>query len=77
MTEGYISSRESVEVKFPFVDPTRLVRDGSVGCVDGYTKILCMVGVIACCCELDTLRHVNIILLVEMAIDEFNNICFN
>ena len=58
MTEGYISSRESVEVKFPYVDPTRLVKEGSVGCVDGFTKILCMVGIIACCCELDTLSDV-------------------
>ena len=49
---GYVSSRESIECKFPWSDATRVIKPGSVGCVDGFTKVLCMVGIIACCCEL-------------------------
>ena len=38
--------------KFPFTDSTRAIKPHTVGCVDGFTKILCMIGVIACCAEL-------------------------
>ena len=58
---GYLSSRESVEVKFPHTNSTRVIPMGTVGCVDGFTKILCMVGIIACCCDLVTLTQINLI----------------
>ena len=51
---GYESHRESVEVKFPYGDATRAIVDGSICFVDGYTKILIMVGVCTFCHQLDT-----------------------
>lgn len=59
VVSGYISSRESIETKFPYTDSTRAIKDCSVGCVDGYTKVLCMVGIIACCSDLDPLLKID------------------
>lgn len=50
---GYESHRESVEVKFPYGDATRAIVDGSVCFVDGYTKVLIMVGICTFCHQLD------------------------
>lgn len=38
---------ESVECKFPHCGATRVIEEGSVGVVDGFLKILTMIGVCA------------------------------
>ncbi len=40
-------SNEAIEVKFPYADSSRKLLSGTVGYVDGFTKVLIMVGV--CC----------------------------
>ena len=40
-------SSEAIEVKFPYADSSRALLPGTVGYVDGFTKVLIMVGV--CC----------------------------
>ena len=45
---------EAVEVKFPNAPSNRLIVDGSVGVVDGFLKILCMLGVITIINELES-----------------------
>ena len=51
---GGYRSTESVETKFPFSDSSRALRVNSIGFVDGQTKVLIMVSILAMCHELDT-----------------------
>ena len=53
LVRGYESHKESVEVKFPFGDDTREIRDQTVCFVDGFTKVLILVGIVTSCHQLD------------------------
>ena len=44
---GYRVGAEAVEVKFPHATSTRIIKDFSVGIVDGFLKTLCMAGIVA------------------------------
>ncbi|CAL1131960.1 unnamed protein product [Cladocopium goreaui] len=44
---------ESVETKFPFSDSSRALRVNSIGFMDGQTKVLIMVSILAMCHELE------------------------
>lgn len=54
LRDGYRSSAEAVEVKFPTVDGTRTIYPGSVGISDGFGKLLIMTGLCAIAHELET-----------------------
>lgn len=42
-----------MEVKFPFKDGSRAILPHTVGFVDGFCKIICMLGVVTFCKELE------------------------
>ena len=46
LKDGYRLSAEAVEVRFPHVDGSRLIHQGSVGITDGYTKLIIMTGIL-------------------------------
>ena len=50
---GYRSSADSIVTKFPFADGSRTLDDFSVGCVDGFSKILLMISIVAFIDELE------------------------
>lgn len=50
---GYRVEAEAVQTKFPFADSTRQVDDWSVGMVDGQTKVLIMISIVAFLAELE------------------------
>lgn len=54
LKDGYRSSAEAVEVKFPHVDGSRTILDGTVGISDGFCKCLIMVGICVICHKLET-----------------------
>ena len=51
--KGYKSSSESVVTKFPFADGSRRLEDFTVGCVDGFSKILLMLAIVSFVDELE------------------------
>ena len=53
LNAGYLLSSESIICKFPYADGSRLLADWSVGLVDGFTKVLLMLSIIAFCVELE------------------------
>lgn len=54
LRDGYRTSAEAVEVKFPTVDGTRTIYPESVGISDGFGKVLIMTGLCAIAHELET-----------------------
>ena len=46
LKDGYRVSAESIEVRFPHVDGSRVINDGTVGITDGYCKLIIMTGVL-------------------------------
>jgi hypothetical protein len=50
---GYRIEAESVMCKFPFSDGSRQIDDWTVGTVDGQTKVLLMLSIVAICYELE------------------------
>ena len=51
--QGYRPSMGCIECKFPVRDSTRAIPVGSVGFVDGQTKVLIMVGIVLICYHLE------------------------
>ena len=51
--KGYRSSAESIITKFPYSDGSRRLEDFSVGCVDGFSKILLMLAIVSFVDELE------------------------
>ena len=53
LLSGYRQSAEAIMVKFPWADGTRELKAYSVGCVDGYTKIIIMLSLVGVIEELE------------------------
>lgn len=51
---GYRSSAETVQCKFPYSDSTRSVKLFSTGFIDGFNKIILMMGILAGIYEMES-----------------------
>ena len=56
LLRGYKPAMGTIDCKFPFRDSTRAIKDGSVGIVDGFTKVLIMLAIVGFLVELEVNR---------------------
>ena len=53
LQNGYKPHLGALEVKFPYRDSSRAIQAHSVGFVDGFCKVLCMLAIVTFCKELE------------------------